>query len=116
VRRRDFDAILGNVTDNLHKDDSQLFHSRNAAGPRFWSGFTSPRVDALLDSLSVTMDRAAARPLWREYQAELVAEAPLVVLFYARGINGVRRELHGLVDDWRGPIASVQEWWLDAPE
>ena len=115
TRRRDFDALLGNVTDNLRKDDSQLFHSRNAAGPRFWSGFTSPATDALLDTLGVTLDRDAARPLWRDYQRLLHDESPLIVLFYARGLNGVRKELHGLVDDWRGPIASVQEWWLETP-
>ncbi|HSJ14624.1 MAG TPA: ABC transporter substrate-binding protein, partial [Longimicrobiales bacterium] len=112
VRRRDFEAMLGNLTDNLRKDDGQLFHSNNADGPRFWSGFSSPVVDSLLDTLGVTLDRAAARPLWREYQRQLHDEAPVIVLFYARGINGVRRELEGLVDDWRGPIATVQQWWL----
>jgi peptide/nickel transport system substrate-binding protein len=113
VRRRDFDAFLGNVTDNLRKDDSQLFHSRNAASARAWSGLAAPALDALLDTLAVTLERDAARPLWREYQYQVVREGPLVVLYYARGINGARRELHGLVEDWRGPIASVQDWWLE---
>jgi peptide/nickel transport system substrate-binding protein len=113
TRRRDFAAAIGNWTDNLRKDDSQLFHSRNAGGPRFWSGFSSPGIDALLDSLAVTMDRPAAARLWRDYQRAIVDESPLIVLFYGRGINGVRRSLHGLVNDWRGPLASVQRWWQE---
>jgi len=44
-----------------------------------------------------------------------VDESPLIVLFYGRGINGVRRSLHGLVTDWRGPLASVQWWWQEPP-
>jgi hypothetical protein len=67
----------------------------------------------LLDSLAVTLNRPAAARLWRDYQRAIVEESPLVVLFYARGINGVRRSLHGLVTDWRGPLASVQEWWQE---
>jgi len=112
-RRRDFEAAIGNWTDNLRKDDSQLFHSRNAGGPRFWSGFSSPRVDSLLDTLAVTMDRRAAAPLWREYERNIVDESPLIVLFYNRGIIAVRRSLHGLVSDWRGPLATVQQWWKE---
>jgi hypothetical protein len=63
------------------------------------------------------MERRAAAPLWQEYQRAIVEESPLIVLFYGRGINGVRRSLHGLVTDWRGPLASVQRWWkeLDDP-
>jgi peptide/nickel transport system substrate-binding protein len=117
-RVRDFDAAIGNWTDNLlRKDDSQLLHSRNRDSPRQWTGFNSPRIDMLLDTLAVTMDRDAARPFWSEYQQELLDESPLVFLFYARGINGVRRRLEGVPDnDPRGPLATVQQWWLRAPD
>jgi peptide/nickel transport system substrate-binding protein len=115
-REREFDAAIGNWTDNLRKDDAQLFHSRNAAGPRAWTGFASPRTDALMDSLAITLDPARARALWREYQLAMAEEAPMVVLFYARGINGVRTALQGVSADWRGPLASVQRWWMETEE
>lgn len=110
---RDFAAAIGNWTDNLRKDDAQLFHSRNATGPRFWTGFSSPRTDSMIDALALELDAGRSRALWREYQQALVEDAPLVVLFYARGINGVRQALRGLTEDWRGPLASVQEWWIE---
>jgi len=117
VQGRDFEAAIGNWTDNLlRKDDSQLFHSRNAASPRQWTGFNSPRLDALLDTLTVTMDRDEARHVWSQYQHAMVDDAPLVVLFYARGINAARDRLQGISDaDPRGPLASVQRWRVPGP-
>jgi peptide/nickel transport system substrate-binding protein len=113
-RVRNFEAAIGNWTDNLlRKDDSQLLHSRNRGSPRQWTGFNSPRIDALLDAIAVTMDREAARPLWSAYQQELLDESPLVFLFYAQGINASLRRLQGIPDDDpRGPLATVQRWWL----
>jgi peptide/nickel transport system substrate-binding protein len=113
-RARNFEAAIGNWTDNLlRKDDSALLHSRFADGPRQWTGFNSPRLDALLDTLAVSMDRSAARPVWQAYQQELIDEAPLLVLFYAEGINAVRQRLQGVGErDARGPLATVGRWWL----
>jgi peptide/nickel transport system substrate-binding protein len=116
VQDRAFQAAIGNWTDNLlRKDDSLLFHSRNRRGPRQWTGFNSPRLDLLLDSLAVTMDRAAAAPLWGEYQQLIMDQAPLVVLFYAQGINAVHQRLEGVPDgDPRGPLATVARWHMAA--
>lgn len=113
-REREFDAVIGNWTDNvLRKDDSQLLHSRNRDSPRQWTGFNSPRLDSLLDTLAVTMDRSVARPLWSEYQQALLDESPLLFLFYARGINAAHRRLEGVLqEDPRGPLGTVQRWWL----
>jgi peptide/nickel transport system substrate-binding protein len=113
-RERDFDAAIGNWTDNLlRKDDSQLLHSRNADSPRQWTGFNSARIDALLDTLAVTMERADARPLWSDYQQALLEESPLIFLFYAQGINAAQQRLQGVPDsDPRGTLATVQRWWL----
>jgi peptide/nickel transport system substrate-binding protein len=113
TRTRDYDAALLNWTDNMRKDDSQLFHSRWRNGARFWTGYSSPRLDMVLDSLAVTVDPAAATRLWREYQHIIVADAPLLVLYYTVGLVGVRDRLHGVGDDARGPVATVQQWWVE---
>jgi peptide/nickel transport system substrate-binding protein len=114
ARSRDFEAALGNWTDNLlRKDDTELLHTRRRDSPRQWTGFGSARLDALLDSLAVATDRAAALPLWRAYQQELIDESPIIFLFYARGINAARTRLHGIAGgDPRGPVATVQSWWV----
>jgi peptide/nickel transport system substrate-binding protein len=117
-RVRDFEAAIGNWTDNLlRKDDSQLLHSRNRGSPRQWTGFNSPDIDALLDTIAITMDRDEARPLWSAYQQALLDESPLLFLFYAQGINAARRRLEGIPEnDPRGPLATVQRWWLRQPQ
>jgi peptide/nickel transport system substrate-binding protein len=98
-RIRDFDAAIGNWTDNIiRKDDTQLFHSRHAGGARQWTGFNSAGFDALLDSLSTTVDERAADALWRRYQHALIEESPIAFLFYAEGINGVHNRLQGVPD------------------
>jgi peptide/nickel transport system substrate-binding protein len=113
-RERDFDAALGNWTDNLlRKDDSELLHSRRRDSPRQWTGFNSQRIDVLLDTLAVTVDREQARPLWSEYQQVLIDESPIIFLFYAQGITAVRTRLNGVADgDPRGSLATVRQWWI----
>lgn len=113
-RVRNFDAAIGNWTDNLlRKDDSYLLHSRHADSPRQWTGFNHPRIDTLLDTLALEMDAARAAPLWSEYQQALLDESPIIVLFYGEGITGVRSRLQGVPDaDPRGPLGSVRRWWV----
>jgi peptide/nickel transport system substrate-binding protein len=111
-RTRDFDAAIGNWTDNFRKDDSQLFHSRWRDGARFWTGYSSPRLDTVLDSLAITTDPQRSALLWREYQEIMVADAPLLVLYYAVGLNAARDRLRGVTADARGPVASIQQWWI----
>ena len=113
-RVRDFDVAIGNWTDNmLRKDDTFLLHSRHAGSPRQWTGFNSARLDVLLDSLATVVDTTISNRLWREYQHAVIDESPLLFLFYALGINGVREELEGVPDgDPRGPVATAGRWWL----
>jgi peptide/nickel transport system substrate-binding protein len=111
-RARDFDAAIGNWTDNLlRKDDSQILHSRHQGAAQQWTGFNSSPIDALLDSLALTTEPDLADALWRRYQHAVVEESPIIVLFYAAGINGVRTRLLGVPDgDPRGPLATVSRW------
>ena len=114
-RQRDFDAVLLSWTDPFRKDDSQFLHSRNWNGGRFWTGYSHPRLDQLMDSLSVTADRHVARPLWTEYQRHLAQAAPLTVLYYPKQTIGVRIHLRGVEMDARGEYITAARWWL-APE
>jgi peptide/nickel transport system substrate-binding protein len=113
IRQRSFDAAIMGWTDGLVKDDSNLFHSRNLNSPFQISGFMNDRVDLLLDTLQLVVDREQARPLWLEYQALMAREVPTTVLFYPNRLTAVNRRLRGVQVDERDELHTVTRWWLD---
>lgn len=115
TRRRQFDAAVSNWIDNLRKDDAPQLHSRFLEGPNHSTGFTSPRLDALLDSLAIVTGDATAGRLWREYQRLIADELPYIVLFYPSGLAAARERLKGVTADARGLLATVTEWWIEEP-
>ncbi|CAA9348574.1 MAG: ABC transporter, substrate-binding protein (cluster 5, nickel/peptides/opines) [uncultured Gemmatimonadetes bacterium] len=109
-RVRDYQAvILGWVDGAFFKNDLPYLHSRASMNE---TGFSNARVDSLLDSLRVTMDRKAAGPLWQEYQRLLAREQPYTVLFYPNSLFAVRERLRGVEMDRRGFLATVAHWWI----
>jgi peptide/nickel transport system substrate-binding protein len=114
-RERNFEAVMMGWTDSHRKDDTNLFHSRNLNGPFQIAGYSNPRVDVLLDTLGLILDRGQARPLWKEYQSLLTQDAPMTVLYYPNRLAGVNRRLQGVEVDARGELVSVARWWI-SPE
>jgi peptide/nickel transport system substrate-binding protein len=112
-RVREYEAVVMGLVDSPRKDDSNLFHSRNLDGPFQIAGFSHPRVDALLDTLGLIVDREQARPLWREYQRLMAEESPFTVVYYPHGVHGVSRRVRGVEADARGELVSVARWWVD---
>ncbi len=112
-RERDFEAVVMGWVDNLRKDDSNLFHSRNLNNPFQIAGYSNPRADMLLDTLGLIMDRSQARPLWREYQALIAQEVPSTVLYYPYRLAGVHKRVQGVEMDSRGELATITRWWID---
>ncbi len=116
VRERDFDAVISGWVNWEQKDDSGLLHSRSINGPYQYVGYSNPRVDELIDTLNLMVDREAAAPLWSEYQHLVANEAPYTVLYYPERLNGVRSRLRGAVFDVRGEMPTVTEWWIHPSE
>jgi ABC-type transport system substrate-binding protein len=56
--------------------------------------------------LAVPADPAAAQRL----MADSIA---MVVLYHARGLQGMNRRVHGVRMDLRGELATVHDWWVD---
>jgi peptide/nickel transport system substrate-binding protein len=111
-RERGFEAVVISWSDSFRKDDSNLFHSRNLNAPFQIPSFVNARADQLLDTLGVIVEREAAMPLWREYQALLAREAPLTVLYYPNRLTGVSRRMQGVETDIRGELTTVSRWFI----
>jgi peptide/nickel transport system substrate-binding protein len=111
-RERHFEAVVIGWTDSFRKDDSNLLHSRNLNAPFQIASFVNPRVDQLLDTLALMVNRQEAQPLWQEYQALLAQEAPLTVLYYPNRLTGVASRVQGVQVDIRGELTTVARWWV----
>jgi ABC-type transport system substrate-binding protein len=96
----------------LGKYDRPWLHSRHRTGRFSVTGYENDRLDALMDTLAVVLDREAVLPLWREYQRMLTDEAPVSIVFYKHHLVGVHRRMQGVSIDARGEFPSVARWWL----
>jgi peptide/nickel transport system substrate-binding protein len=111
-RVRDFQAAVGGWVVFFRQDDGDILHCRTLHQPYQYVGYCNPRVDQLIDTLGVILDRDEALPLWREYQRLLVQESPYTVLFYPDRVAGVSLRLQGATMDIRGETVTARDWWL----
>jgi peptide/nickel transport system substrate-binding protein len=112
VRSREFDAVVGGWVNFFRQDDAGILHCDNLNEPYQYVGYCNDRVDVLIDTLAVIMDRDQARPLWKEFQHLIVRESPYTVLFYPERITGVRTRLRGAPMDIRGETMGAAGWWV----
>jgi peptide/nickel transport system substrate-binding protein len=112
--RRDFDGVIIAWTTDFRVDDTDLFHSRGADAPLGWAGIEDERLDELLETLPLVVDRDEALPLWKEYQERLVELQPFTYFYYPRRLAGVSDRVRGLVADERGDLVNPQQWWVPA--
>jgi peptide/nickel transport system substrate-binding protein len=112
-RVRDFQAVISGWVNNFRKDDSAVLHSRNLNGPFQETSFAHPRVDQLIDTLNVLVDRREARPLWQEYHRLLIEESPYTVLHYPNRLLAHRERVRGVELGPQGDFVSVRGWWVE---
>lgn len=110
--RRDFDAVVSSWVGYFRKDDTDILHSRNLDRPYQYVGYSNPRIDQLLDTLALTIDRDAARPLWREYQRLIVQEAPYIPIYYPSALMAYNARLRDVRMDTRSELQNVTRWWI----
>ncbi len=112
---RGFEALLMSVAGEPRKDDSFFFHSRYHEDIGHLSGFSSPDLDSLLDTLALSLDQNQDLQLWQEYQRLLAHESPATVLFYPLSFVGVADRLQGVEVNGLGILGSIARWRVVDP-
>jgi peptide/nickel transport system substrate-binding protein len=112
TERRDFDAVVIGWVTEFRIDDSDLFSCEKLDEPYQWVGYCDPRTDQLLDTLPRIVDRAAARPLWAEYQRKIAADQPYTFLYFVRRLEGVHERLRNVDPDARGDWVGASRWYI----
>jgi peptide/nickel transport system substrate-binding protein len=116
-RHRDFEAALVEWSEWGRLDNTYILHSSSRNEMQGAAGYADARADRFIERLAVTVDRDAARPLWRDYQRFMVQESPLTVLFYPHATVAMRTRLQGVeVRPQLGAFGSTQRWWIAPAE
>jgi peptide/nickel transport system substrate-binding protein len=124
MRRRRFDSMVmftwtkePNKIDETYWRCDQKPTEQNAWQGRNYPGFCDPRVDALLDEASRTVDGTKRRALHRQIARILSEEVPMIPLYDRVDVSVTPKGFSG----WRptGLLQSVawnaHEWRFDAP-
>lgn len=86
-----------------------IFHSRSIppGGPNF-AGYRNPRVDAVIDSILVTFDPAAAKRMWGQFEQLVTDDAVYAPIYMDPELFGANSRIANV--KFRGI-----EWWEDIP-
>ncbi|HMS02508.1 MAG TPA: ABC transporter substrate-binding protein, partial [Gemmatimonadaceae bacterium] len=87
-----------------------LLHGEQRGGALAYTGVASPALDTALDAAAAAANPEARRAAWGRGDSLVAAEAPITVLYHARGVQGRSRALRGVRMDLRGELATVARW------
>ncbi|MFN8667094.1 MAG: peptide ABC transporter substrate-binding protein [Gemmatimonadaceae bacterium] len=110
-----FDALVTGIPGDLSLAHlAGMFDGTLRGGALDYAGFHEATLDTAFARARTAPTVEAARDAWRQVQRELAAQAPVAWLYHARGVQGMRRRLHGVRIDLRGELATLASWSVDA--
>ena len=113
---RDYDGVIDSWSTEFKVDYRDMFHSSLLDARYQFSGIADQRLDQLLDTLQLIPERAAARPVWRQFQERLIELSPYTYLFFPDRLAGVNRRLREVNMDVRGDLVNIAGWWIPASD
>ncbi len=113
--RKAFDALVTGIPGDLALTQlAGLFDGAQAGGALDYTGRHLPALDRAFAATRSAGSDDALRDAWRQVQHLLDEDVPVAWLYHARGVQGVRRRLHGVRMDLRGELATLPQWTVDS--
>ena len=112
LKRKDFEAAVSGWSVDFKFDPSETMSCAAVEAKYNYPSYCNPQADSLMQAALRTTDRAAAKPLWDEYQQIIHQEQPYTFFYYLNERLGVSRRLQGVEADARGHMVTVAEWWI----
>ena len=116
---RRFEAVLFAWVNSTEPNSFDLWHSRRIPGPanrgvgKNYAGWRSAEVDALLENEQRTRNQDSRRDLLRRLQEKLVAEVPVIPLYYRAEIAAAKRSVANFKPNpFAGNLWNAWEWGL----
>jgi peptide/nickel transport system substrate-binding protein len=110
--RRNFEAIQLGYSTEYRLNLRDAFHSDLIGAGAQFASYANPRVDSLLDGVSVARSTDEARPMYSEIQRILRDEQPWSFLYYYPDLVLLRQRLQNAEMDSRGVLVNVTRWWV----
>lgn len=111
---RAFTYFVGGGSASVIEPDAWLRELYYTGGSRNYSGFSDPKVDALIDQQHVEFDTGKRRSLVREIILYLIDHSPTVFLDHSSTLNGVSSRVRGFqAEGTRMNGRQYDEVWLD---
>ena len=111
LRKGEFEAALGGLAGSLVVDPTAQWHSGDLGRFNF-TGYASPRVDALIaDGLAATTPEAADRA-WKELQRQVHEDQPFCFLYWVDPVVALDGRVRDARCDAIGLFTGVESWWL----
>lgn len=116
VREGRYDAMLFSWKNDYKVDPTAVWHSKPEKGRFNLQGYANPEVDDLIDQGLATLSRRKAKELWVKFQRIISQEQPTTYLFVPDVVTVAYKGFRGPGSDERGPLASMDEWWIPSAE
>lgn len=112
VRSREFDAMIAGFASGLFVDPSSSWKCATPENPAEFnhSGYCNPEVDALIDRGLATPKFDDAAPLWKEMQAQLYEDQPMLFLYWMDEIVAVDKRFQNVSVDIVSSLSHLHEW------
>ena len=99
IRQLELSAFLARVYGPAHDFDAAVLGVPGDAGLAYLGPL------AAVAGLAAPADPAAAQQMFAD-------SLPVVVLYHARGLQGMNRRVRGVTMDLRGELPTVHDWWV----
>jgi peptide/nickel transport system substrate-binding protein len=99
IRQLELSAFLARVYGPAHDFDAAVLGVTGDPGLAYLGPLAG------VAGLAAPADPAAAQRMFAD-------SLPVVVLYHARGLQGMNRRVHGVAMDLRGELPTVHDWWV----
>jgi hypothetical protein len=99
IRQLELSAFLARVYGPAHDFDAAVLGVAGDPGLAYLGPL------GVLAGIPLPENAAAAQRVFAD-------SLPMIVLYHARGLQGMNRRVHGVTMDLRGELPTVHDWWV----
>jgi peptide/nickel transport system substrate-binding protein len=117
IRTGAYDVMMFSWKNDQKVDPTAVWHTRIESKGKFnLLDYSNPQVDSLIEQGLGTLSRRKAKDIWVRFQQVVFQEQPTTYLFVPNAVAMVYKGVKGAESDARGPLASLDEWWIPSAE